>query len=942
MGDVSKKLAKVAAVVVVVIIIVLCIVFGKWSSSKDTSQPRTLAWDNFRLPDSLLPKSYNVTLWPRLQKNKQGTYIFTGASSVIFTCAKETNLILIHCHKLNLTMTNGFHATLTSLGGESTPSIITTRLQEQTQYLVIQLNGNLAVGKFYSLKTKFKGELADDMEGFYRSEYEEDGVKKIVATTQMQATYARKAFPCFDEPTMKASFYITIIHERGTVALSNGMDIESVNMTINNETVTRTTFEPTPQMSTYLLAFIVSDYTYISSAKKDNALIRIWARRKAISRRQGQYALNVTGQILQFFVNYYKSPYPLSKSDQVALPDFQAGAMENWGLITYRESSLLYDSAISSNGNKERVATVIAHELAHMWFGNLVTLKWWNDLWLNEGFATYVSYLGVDYAAPAWNINDLIVLYDVHKALAFDSLASSHPLSSKAESINKPEEISQMFNTISYSKGAAVLRMLSAFLTESVFVKGLRTYLSEFAFKNTIASDLWNHLQRAVDQSPNITIPRKVTEIMDRWVLQMGYPVVNINTHTGAVSQQHFLLDPDSKVDRPSEFKYKWFVPVQWMDSSRVVKTFWLLKATDTHKAMKINTGWVLANVHMSGYFRVNYDTDNWEQLLTQLINNHKVIPPINRAQILDDAFNLARAKILSTTLAMRLTKYLSKEREYIPWASAINNLDYFILMFDGSKEYAPLKEYLKKLVTPLFAYLKNITKNWTQVPAGHTDQYLQVTAIRRACRLGLQDCQRLTKDWFNKWMQNQAINRIHPNLRGAVYCSAIEAGGRQEWDFGWKMFQNASVAAEADKLRFSLSCTKDQSLLKRYLDYALDANKIRKQDAISTIVYIASNVEGSKLAWDFVKRNWDRIFAEFGGVSSFSYLINGVTQRFSTDYDLKQFQKFKEEKSKTGFGSGTLALEQVMEKIKANIKWLAKNKAEVMQFLKKENSQKG
>uniref|UniRef100_A0A674E7U4 Alanyl aminopeptidase, membrane n=1 Tax=Salmo trutta TaxID=8032 RepID=A0A674E7U4_SALTR len=584
-------------------------------------------------------------------------------------------------------------------------------------------------------------------------------------------------------------------------------------------------------------------------------IVRIWARRKAIAEGHGYYALNVTGPMLQFYEGYYNASYPLSKSDQIALPDFNAGAMENWGLITYRETALLYDPAISSVGNKERVLTVVAHELAHMWFGNLVTLRWWNDLWLNEGFASYVEYLGADYAEPTWNIKELIILYEVHKVFAVDALASSHPLSRKEEEVNRPDEISEMFNTISYSKV-------------------LHSYLNEFAFNNTVYSDLWDHLQKAVLTTPGMSLPHTVHDIMNRWILQMGFPVVTIDTATGNITQKHFLLDPDS-VTRPHD---------------------------DTHR------------------------------------RPHGVIPLINRAQIVDDAFNLARAKVINTTLALRTTRYLSQERDYIPWESAIRNLNYYILMFDRGQAYGVLQAYLTMQVSPLFEYFRTVTADWTRVPTGHNDQYNQINAISFACRMGVERCRVLTSDWFREWMLNPDHNPIHPNLKTTVYCNAIAAGGVEEWDFAWTMFKNATVATEAAKLRSALSCTKVPWLLNRYLDYSLDPAKIRKQDCTSTISYIAGNVVGMPLAWDFIRARWSYIYTEYsGGSFSFSNLINGVTRRFSTEFELKQLKQFKEDNAGVGFGSGTLALEQAMEKTAANIKWVAENQEQVMNWFSNE-----
>ncbi|KAM9409837.1 aminopeptidase Ey-like isoform 1-T1 [Pholidichthys leucotaenia] len=909
---------------------------GSTPLSTTPSTPKE-PWHHYRLPNSLAPISYNVTLQPRLTPNAEGLYIFSGHSAVAFTCVNETDLILIHSNKLNLTIIDGHLATLTGLDGASAPSLRETWLEVPTQYLVVQLSSPLQVGSSYELVTEFVGELADDLGGFYRSEYMEDGVLKIVATTQMQATEARKAFPCFDEPAMKAVFHMTLIHPQGTVALSNSMSYDPVIILgPDGENLTVTKFEPTELMSTYLLAFVVCDFTYIGETS-ENILIRIWARRKAIEEGQGDYALNKTGPILTFFEDYYNITYPLKKSDQIALPDFGAGAMENWGLITYRETALLYNPGVSSNGDKEWVATVISHELAHMWFGNLVTTRWWNDLWLNEGFATYVSYLGSDYAEPTWNMKDLIVLNEVIDVMAVDALATSHPLSSKEEDIQKPADISALFDSITYSKGAAVLRMLSEFITEDVFSEGLHTYLQEFKYRNTVYNDLWRHLQMAVDKA-GVTLPHSVEDIMNRWILQMGFPVVTIDSQTGKITQKHFLLDPDSIVDRPSPFNYEWFVPITWIKTGVPQEQHWLLNKEATHAGMALGADeWLVANINMRGFYRVNYDSENWERLLAKLNTKPQEIPVINRAQIIDDAFNLARAKMVDTILALRTTKFLDKEVEYMPWETASRSLDYFYLMFDRTEVYGSLKAYINKQVTPLFNYFEDVTENWTKIPDNHTDQYNQVNAISMACGTGVKGCKELTTGWFKEWMQNPSDNKINPNLKSTVYCSAIAEGGEEEWDFAWGMYKNATLASEADKLMSALSCTRQPWLLSRYLQYSIDPDKIRKQDATYIIVYVARNPIGQPLAWDFIRANWDHLFNNYGGgLVSFGRIIDGVTQRFSTEFEYKQLLQFKEENIDQ-LGSAALALEQALERTRANINWVALNKEKVFNWFTSE-----
>ncbi|XP_053575340.1 aminopeptidase N-like [Bombina bombina] len=908
---------------------------GSTLSPATTSPVGNEPWHKLRLPTSLVPHHYDIELQPYLDKNPEGLYIFEGKSTVFFLCNETTKLVVIHSNKLNYTTQSGHHAVLKNEETGSNVPLTRTFLEVPTQYLVVEVAENLQPGKQYSLHTVFQGELADDLAGFYRSEYVEDGKTKIIATTQMQAPDARKAFPCFDEPAMKATFNITLLHKSEYKAISNMLPPGPLRGMPQEGEWNITVFAETPKMSTYLLAFIVSDFSFVE-APGNGSQVQIWGRKKIIN-EQGQYALNVTRPILEFFEKYYRTPYPLPKSDQIALPDFSAGAMENWGLVTYRETALLYDPAVSSIGNKERVVTVIAHELAHMWFGNLVTIRWWNDLWLNEGFASYVEYLGADYAEPTWNIKDLTVLYDVHRVMAIDALTSSHPLTSREDEVNTPNEINQMFDSIAYSKGASVIRMLSHFLTEDIFVEGLETYLKAFSYDNTVYSDLWFHLQKAVEKHPSVTLPGRVSDIMDTWVLQMGFPVVTIDTTTGNINQTHFLLDPDAVVTRPSPYNYTWKVPISYQTNTSLTKNTWLLNAEDTNNEFKTSEyNWLLANINVTGYYRVNYDDGNWEKLLKALQDNTDAIPLINRAQIIDDSFNLARAKYINTTRALDTTKFLSKEVEYMPWQAALGSLSYFVQMFDRTEVYGPMKQYMAKQVLPLFEYFKNKTKDWKEIPEPLTEQYNEINAISTACTYGIAECGALASRLLNDWMNNSTYNPIHPNLRTTIYCNGVAQGGEKEWDFIWNQFKSTDNAQEADKLRAALTCSREPWILTRLLEYSLDPTKIRRQDTVSTITNVANNVLGQSFAWDFVRAKWKTFFDNFG-TSSFSFgnLITGVTRRFSTEFDLHQLLQFKEDNQDVGFGTAARTLEQAIERTKANIRWVNENKEPVQQWFK-------
>uniref|UniRef100_A0A9L0SL70 Aminopeptidase n=1 Tax=Equus caballus TaxID=9796 RepID=A0A9L0SL70_HORSE len=812
------------------------------ATTLDQSQP----WNRYRLPQTLAPESYNVTLRPYLTPNEQGLYIFTGSSTVRFTCNEPTDVIIIHSKQLSYTTTEEHRVVLRGVGGAQPPDIDRTELVELTQYLVVHLKGPLEAGSLYEMDTKFQGELADDLAGFYRSEYMDGDVRKVLATTQMAPSDARKSFPCFDEPSMKASFNITLIHPRDLTALSNmqprGPSVplpEDANWSI-------TEFESTPVMSTYLLVFIVSEFTYVESK-----VIRIWARPSATAEGHGSYALNVTGPILSFFAGHYDTPYPLDKSGELLLPDFNAGAMENWGLVTYRENSLLFDPLSSSSSNKERVVTVIAHELAHQWFGNLVTVAWWNDLWLNEGFASYVEYLGADYAEPTWNLKDLIVVNDVYPVMAVDALASSHPLTTPADEVNTPAQISEMFDSIAYNKGASVLRMLSDFLTEELFKKGLASYLHAFSYQSTTYLDLWEHLQK-------VGTDVRQDRVKNRPELE--------------VCASH--ADPASRGRAPGQGLLR-SGPLFCAVLDPVCGH--LLGCRE--ELTQIETVYIYPRAALSVRSRTGLTglkSRASPGFLLEALGSILSLPfPASRGSPHSWACGPTVFKA-GAAHAVSLTLNHSDGTLLLPPAS--------LFMFSFPQKY------LQKQVKPLFEYFQATTSNWTQRPETLMDQYNEINAINTACSNGLSACEDLVSNLFAQWMGDPDNNPIHPNLRSTVYCKAIAQGGEREWGFAWEQFRNATLVNEADKLRTGLACSTQVWILNRYLSYTLNPDLIRKQDATSTIISIANNVVGQTLAWDFIQSNWRKLFLDYGGGSfSFSNLIRGVTRRFSTEYELKQ-----------------------------------------------------
>ncbi|KAG9332345.1 hypothetical protein JZ751_015352 [Albula glossodonta] len=635
-----------------------------------------------RLPGDLIPESYKIYLQTHLHTKLDNlddqNYNFTGNCTVKFKCVNATNTIYIHSQQLNLNLIG-----VTDEHGKEMPVHHVNLTEDERDFVVIELVDTLIVDGLYYLSLEFQGECYD-IGGLSVRRYTADiKDKRYLASTQLESTVARRVFPCFDEPAMKAVFDFTIIHRKGSTALSNMPQKAQMEIDIDGEKWSITEFYPTIKSSTYILSFVVFDF----DSKETNHgryTLKTWARPEVIAAGYADYAHSVTSDILHFFEEYCGINYPLSKLDQVALPEFGANAMENWGLITYAERTLTYNAAMSSLIEKELTASVIAHELAHQWFGNLVTMKWWNDLWLKEGFATYLSYLALDKVEP--NMKDLIIVREVQRMLDSESRGESQPVAQKEEEVQSSVDIALMYSPIVYSKGAALLRMLSESLAQNVFQRGLQTYLKMYQYDSVGAQDLWVHLQRAVDNS-SVHIP--VAAVMETWTQQVGYPLITINTMSGEVSQKHFRLQPDSG------HNLTWQVPIRVMKSGSEDIAFDLLSVEGPESKplyRSDDSEWILANVNYTGYYRVNYDPENWGKLIQQLETDHQKIPVLSRAQLIDDAFYLARTKYVNITLALNTIKHLLKDTEFIPWDTATRNLKYLLLMLDRSEAYGPIQ----------------------------------------------------------------------------------------------------------------------------------------------------------------------------------------------------------------------------------------------------------
>lgn len=476
-------------------------------------------WKNFRLPDFIQPVHYDLEVKVLMEEDR-----YTGIVSISVNLSKDTRDLWLHIRETRITKL----PELRRPSGEQVPIRRCFEYKKQ-EYVVIQAEEDLAAtsgDSVYRLTIEFEGWLNGSLVGFYRTTYTEDGQTKSIAATDHEPTDARKSFPCFDEPNKKATYNISLIHPKEYSALSN-MPVEKEE-TLDNDWK-KTTFMKSVPMSTYLVCFAVHQFTSIQRTSRSGKPLTVYVQPN--QKQTAEYAANITKAVFDFFEDYFAMEYSLPKLDKIAIPDFGTGAMENWGLVTYRETNLLYDPLLSASSNQQRVASVVAHELVHQWFGNIVTMDWWDDLWLNEGFASFFEFLGVNHAEADWQMLSQVLLEDVLPVQEDDSLMSSHPV---VVTVSTPAEITSVFDGISYSKGASILRMLQDWITPEKFQKGCQIYLENFKFKNAKTSDFWDSLEKASNQP--------VKEVMDTWTSQMGYPVVTVSGKQN-VTQKRFLLD---------------------------------------------------------------------------------------------------------------------------------------------------------------------------------------------------------------------------------------------------------------------------------------------------------------------------------------------------------------------------------------------------------------
>ncbi len=772
--------------------------------------------DRYRLPRAVVPARYDLVLEPDLD-----AATFIGSAEVSVDVHERVDEIVINALELSIDS-----ATLHRDGGAQI-DVSDITLDEELQRATLTLATPAAAGA-WTLALSFRGDLNDQLHGFYRSTYADDEGTHTIATTQFEAADARRAFPCWDEPDLKAVFGITLIVPNGVVALSNGPEVERITLPDGRQ---RVRFADTMSMSTYLVAFVVGRLEITEPIDVDGVPLRVV--HLPGKGHLARFALDAGAFALRFFTDYYGIPYPDRKVDFVAMPDFAQGAMENTGLVTYRESLLLVDPEHATQPELENIADVVAHELAHQWFGNLVTMRWWNGIWLNEAFATFMALLTVDAWRPDWERWTSFGRYNT-AAKEVDALRSTRAIEYP---VHSPDDASGMFDVLTYQKGAAILRMLERYLGAERFRDGIRLYLGRHAYGNTETHDLWH----AIEESSGEPVRR----IMDQWIWQGGYPLLTASPSGDGVviDQQRFLADggTDHAV---------WDVPlrVRALDGD---ETSVLVPADGTTLPLGEQAA-VVVNAGASSFVRVRYQGG----LLDRLTGRLAELSPLERYGLVDDHWAAVTSGAATASEFVAAALLYEHEDDLAVWQVLLQGLGWCDRFLDGEPRER-LRTVVRRLVAPAMDRL-----GWE----ADADEPDRIRALRGALLQGLgvlgadPNAEAAAREFET---ESRAGKPVDAALAAAAVNVVAFNGDATDYEHFWSAYRDSPTPQERYRYLFALPLFRDQALLDRTLEATLGED-IRTQDAPFVFSYAMTNRDLGDRAWASLRDRWDETQEHF------------------------------------------------------------------------------
>ncbi len=851
---------------------------------------------DFKLPRHVVPSRYELTLRPDLVE-----HTFSGDTVIEVEVLEPTDTIKVNAKELEIQEAYVERADGTRLNG-------VVAINTDTEIATITFAGILGAGS-WKLSAKFTGILNDQLKGFYRSTFvDNDGKKHTIATTQFESTDARRAFPCFDEPEFKATWKVFLVIDENLTAISNGRrlseevldsGIRYVNARENQETPVRkkrVEFAETVKMSSYLVAFIVGPFVSSKPVNVNGKEVRIWClpgKEHLMS-----FALKAASFGLDWYEKYFDVPYcGGDKVDHIAIPDFAAGAMENLGCITYRETALLVDEKTAPHANLKRVAEVILHELAHMWFGDLVTMRWWNGLWLNESFATFMENLCLHHWKPSWNVWEDFALGRA-AAARLDALKSTHPIECP---VNHPDEVAELFDLISYEKGCSVLYQIHQFIGAEAFRHGIQTYLKRHAFGNTETHDLWDALEESCREL-GLNVP--VRKIMDAWVFTSGHPVVEVSLSdtdgTVVLTQRPFKFLPTTE-------ETLWPIPVSLavVDGTKVEEKKIVFDSAKLDVYIGEGKQAVITNAGGSGFYRVVYSPELAGRLTADLQNTLSVVERFN---LVNDTWACVRARMTSVEEYLDMIKLFSNEQDPNVWAIILGSLRSLHRLVDGGSR-KKLEEMIRDLVSPA---VKRLGWDPTDGESIQTRE-LRGTLIGTLGTTGAcEETQKKAAVYFDRWKAD--ASSVEPNLVPSLVGVLAFTGDSLRYEEFFQLSKEAKTPQETLRFLFALARFRDKALLEKTLAKVLSED-VRTQDAPYLFAQLLGNDDAAEAAWSYLKENFSKMAGAFP--DSGVVRMCGAAESLDTPALAAEVKEFF---TRTKVKSGDMAVAQMLEQLDINL----------------------
>lgn len=863
----------------------------------ETQQVNAAAVSKHRLPPSVIPEHYELTFKPDLK-----SFTFSGSSEIQITVKVPTDSIVLNA--LDLSISSAVVSSTKVAPKALAVNTGNVTIDEEYEQARIKFAAALKPGK-YKLSLSFTGTLNDKLRGFYRSHYTNDkGEKRWLATTQMEPTDARRMFPCFDEPEMKATFKISAWIPSDLHALSNGKCMEDG----NSPELKQVVFDTSPKMSSYLVALIIGNFKPTQTKVSNGVPITVWALEG--KEQLGNYALDAAGKILEYQTKYFGIPYPGKKLDLVAIPDFRSGAMENLGCITFREANLLVDEKTASSASKRHVFAIIAHEIAHQWFGDLVTMRWWDDIWLNEAFASWMGTKTVDAIHPEWQELARAILTR-NDSMAIDELKATRAIHAD---VQDPKQAAEMFDSITYDKGESILWMLESYVGAEKFQQGINKYLSAHRFGNATSEDLW----KAIGECSRLPIPT----LMKSWVFQPGFPIVKASTANGALSlsQQRFFGMPGLEADNSL-----WNVPAvirQLKPFARENEQITKLLSNQEFK-LELPDGWssVVINAGGRGFYRTQYEPATFKEIL----KNFDWLTPEERLAFLSDVNALVWKGSLTVENKLSILSKATNEPDALVQDKLVDWC-WHPYVYLGAQERSDYEKLVHHIVGPAKKKL-----GWKEHPAEQDS----VKDLRRSVIVLLgtfgQDRETIAeaRELFEKFMHDR--RSVPADVASAVLTVVTYNGADKEYEQIVAALKKERIPELEKRFLSSLTHFGQPELIDKTLNMVL-SDEIRSQDGFRVLAGMLAGHRTKHRTWQFVKTRWAEVTKKFPP-RSMSILVHAC-QSFDSpeeEADLKQFFATHD----LPFGRSAVA--RMLEDVHRRVLYRQKNQEAIRTWVKTE-----